>query len=529
MNISSIKFKFISFNFIIVVITFVLIIAITTIYSRRVIIEERTESRKLVNNQAAFAAFTIVASEDNFSREIINEFMSDYPDHTYCVAISLGGTRLDYSSNNKDRVIYLKNEEEAREYEEYYDERPNETKIFPPKDGMLNIMSPVNGIDNEGKEVIVGYVLSGYRLDLLMDELKDVNKLLSLTISVILTLGILVAYFMTTLITKPIFNATDVIDNVAKGDFTRSVSIKSKSEIGVLVKTVNKMVTTWRSSIEMMKGVIDQTNASAENMSDNAKQQEDGTSEQASAINEVTTTVDELNSSSKQVYEKAEQVSKSSNDVLKIASEGQEAVEKSIEEINSIQGKVRAISEHTLNLSVEAQQIGSIVKTVSDISNKTDMLAINAGIEAARAGEHGKGFSIVATEVRELADQSQKSADKIAMLIENIQSATNSTVMSTEEAIKGFQVGIKLVLEAGQSIDNLIKHIQETVNYASEIALASRQQSVGTEQVASVMSTINEGMRTTANSAARILEEANNLKKLSNDLSGVANKYKTIK
>jgi len=276
----------------------------------------------------------------------------------------------------------------------------------------------------------------------------------------------------------------------------------------------------------MMKEVIDQTNTSAENMSDNATQQENGTSEQASAINEVTTTVDELNSSSKQVYEKAEQVSKSSNNVLKIASEGQEAVEKSIEEINSIQGKVRAISEHTLNLSVEAQQIGSIVKTVSDISNKTDMLAINAGIEAARAGEHGKGFSIVATEVRELADQSQKSADKIAMLIENIQSATNSTVMSTEEAIKGFQVGIKLVLEAGQSIDNLIEHIQETVNYASEIALASRQQSVGTEQVASVMSTINEGMRTTANSAARILEEANNLKKLSNDLSGVADKYK---
>jgi len=525
LNISSIKFKFIFFNFAIVVATFILIIAITTIYSRRVVIKERIESRKLVNNQAAFAAFTIVSSEDNFSREIINEFMSDYPDHRYCVAISLGGARLDYASSNKDRVIYLKNEEAAREYEEYYDERPNETKVFP-KDGMLNIMSPIHGIDNEGKKGIVGYILSGYQLDLLMDKLKDVNSVVSLTISVILVLSILVAYFMTTLITKPIFNAADVIDNVANGDFTSSVSIKSKSEIGVLVKTVNKMVTTWRSSIEMMKGVIDRSNISAENMSDNAKEQESTTLEQAGSINEITATVEELNSSSKQVYEKAEQVSRSSNDVLKIASEGQEAVEKSIEEINSIQSKVRAISEHTLNLSVEAQQIGSIVKTVSDISNKTDMLAINAGIEAARAGEHGKGFSIVATEVRELADQSQKSADKIAMLIENIQSATNSTVMSTEEAIKGFQVGIKLVLEAGQSIDNLIKHIQETVNYASEIALASRQQSVGTEQVASVMSTINEGMRTTAKSSTRILDEANNLKKLSGDLSNVANKYK---
>jgi len=87
-------------------------------------------------------------------------------------------------------------------------------------------------------------------------------------------------------------------------------------------------------------------------------------------------------------------------------------------------------------------------------------------------------------------------------------------------------VGIKLILEAGQTIENLIKHIHETVNYSSEIALASRQQSTGTEQVASVMSAINEGMRTTAMSAASILDEANSLKKLSNDLSDVANTYK---
>ena len=524
MNINSIKFKFIAFNFAIVATTFVLILTITTTYSRRVVVKEREESRKLVNNQIAFAALPMVMGAGGSEIEMINEYLSEYTDLVYCLSISLA-SKLDFYSEKKDRLWFIKNEEKAREFEDVFDERPDKTEVYE-RNGMLNIMSPVHGIDNEGNEGIVGYVLSGYQLDSLMDKLKDVNMAVTLVTAIILVLGIIVAYFMTTLITKPIFNATDVIDNVANGDFTRSVSIKSKSEIGVLVKTINKMVTTWRSSIEMMKEVIDQTNTSAENMSDNATQQENGTSEQASAINEVTTTVDELNSSSKQVYEKAEQVSKSSNNVLKIASEGQEAVEKSIEEINSIQGKVRAISEHTLNLSVEAQQIGSIVKTVSDISNKTDMLAINAGIEAARAGEHGKGFSIVATEVRELADQSQKSADKIAMLIENIQSATNSTVMSTEEAIKGFQVGIKLVLEAGQSIDNLIEHIQETVNYASEIALASRQQSVGTEQVASVMSTINEGMRTTATSAASILEEANNLKKLSNEISDVANTYK---
>jgi len=391
---------------------------------------------------------------------------------------------------------------------------------------MLNIISPIYWTNDEGRQEIEGYILSGFSLKSIESKLSRMIKIIIEVSLATLILGIQIAYIMTSLFLKPLNDAVNVIDNVAKGDFTSTISSKSRSEIGKLTNTINEMVSVWKSSIEKIKEVIDQTNRSAENMSDATKQQEKIISEQASAVNEVTTTIDELNSSSKQVNEEAKQVSKSSNDVLKIASDGQKAVEKSIEEINTIQGKVKAISEHTLNLSVEAQQIGSIVKTVSDIANKTDMLAINAGIEAARAGEHGKGFSIVATEVRELADQSKKSAEKIAMLIENIQSATNFTVLSTDEAIKGFQVGIKLILEVGQTIDNLINHIQKTVNYASEIALASRQQSVGTEQVASVMATINEGMRSTAMSANKILSEANNLNKLSDDLSYVANTFK---
>jgi len=524
MNVNTLRFKFITFNIFIVLLLFFLMILFATNFTRRFITTERIESRKLVNNQAAFAALPMVMGAGGSDRELFNEFLSEYPDLVYCVIISLA-SKIDFYAELKDRVWFIKNENLAREYKDLFKKRPERTEVFKG-DGILNIITPIHGIDNEGKEGILGYILSGFTLETLMGKLHRVNWVVTLIIIPILILVSFIAYIMTSIITKPLDKAVDVIDNVDKGDFTQSISIKSKSEIGKLINTVNSMVSTWRSSIEKMKEVINQSNTSAEKMSDAAKRQESSTSEQASAVNEITATVDELNSSSKQVCEKAEQVSQSSSDVLKIASEGQEAVKNSIEEINAIRGKVSAISEHTLNLSVEAQQIGSIVKTVSDIANKTDMLAINAGIEAARAGEHGKGFSIVATEVRELADQSQKSADKIAVLIENIQSATNSTVLSTEEAIKGFQVGVKLILEAGQTIDNLIKHIQETVNYASEIALSSRQQSLGNEQVASAMSIINGGMRATAKSAAEILEEANNLKKLSNDLSGVANTYK---
>ena len=519
MDINTLRFKYFVYNIFIVILISVLIVLSITPRVRRFLIEERMESRSFVNKQASYVALATVLGAGGVRAEELSEYLSEYSDLAYCVTISL------FSTYYKDGLNFMKNEKIAREFEDLFRRRPEKTEVFK-RNNMLNIISPVHRINEEGKQEIAGYLLSGFSLESIESKIKGINVIIVVITFIILLFSIVLVYIMTSIFTKPINSAIEVVDNVARGNFTYNISARSRSELGKLINTINKMVSIWRSSIEKIKEVIDNTNTSSERVSVAAKQQESSTSEQASAINEITATVDELNSSSKHVCEKAEQVSQSSSDVLKIASEGQEAVKNSIEEINAIRGKVKTISEHTLNLSVEAQQIGSIVKTVSGIANKTDMLAINAGIEAARAGEHGKGFSIVATEVRELADQSQKSADKIAMLIENIQSATNSTVLSTEEAIKGFQVGIGLILEAGRTIDNLIKHIQETVNYASEIALSSRQQSLGTEQVASVMSSINEGMRATSMSAAKMLEEANNLKKLSNDLSGVANTYK---
>jgi methyl-accepting chemotaxis protein len=524
MKIHTLKFKFIVFNIFVIIVIFSVLTLLGSNYIKDFFITEREESRGVVAEQGALIAVSIVATRDNYAVDIMNDYLSKYPDLIYCATISLA-SKIGSFIDNKNYIIYIKNEKIAREYEYLFSKRPEKIEVYTTGD-MMNIISPVYGIDDSGEKGLIGYILTGFSLESLFDKLTELNFIIIISFITIILLVSVVIYFMTSLFLKPLESAVEVINNVADGDFTRSMSVKTKSEIGVLVTTVNKMVATWRSSIEKLKEVIDQTNTCSERMTDAGKQQEHNTAEQASAVSEITSTLTELNASSNKVNEKAEMVSKSSNDVLQIASKGEKSVKSSIREINSIRGKIKTISEHALNLSIEAQQIGSIVKTVSDISNKTDMLAINAGIEAARASEHGKGFSIVASEIRELADKSQKSADKIAVLIENIQSATNSTVLSTEEAIKGFQVGIKLILEAGHTIKNLIKHIQATVNYAGEIALASRQQTLGNEQVVSAMSNIDEGMKTTALSASQILIDSTNLKKLGNDLSKVAGRYK---
>ena len=144
MNINSIRFKFIAFNFAIVVTTFILILAITTAYSRKVVIKEREESRKLVNNQIAFSALPMVMGASNSAVGMVQEYLSEYSDLVYCLSISLA-SKLDFYQEKKDRLWFIKNEEAAREYEEYFDERPSETKVFET-DGMLHVISPVHGI-----------------------------------------------------------------------------------------------------------------------------------------------------------------------------------------------------------------------------------------------------------------------------------------------------------------------------------------------------------------------------------------------
>jgi methyl-accepting chemotaxis protein len=125
-----------------------------------------------------------------------------------------------------------------------------------------------------------------------------------------------------------------------------------------------------------------------------------------------------------------------------------------------------------------------------------------------------------------LADQSQKSAAKIAFLIEKIQSSTNATVMATEEGTKGVKEGIKLISETGRTLEAAIANMRETVDSVQEIAISSRQQSLGTDQVAETMVTINDGMKETAVAAKKTLEESEHLQSFNHQLQEMINSYK---
>lgn len=150
------------------------------------------------------------------------------------------------------------------------------------------------------------------------------------------------------------------------------------------------------------------------------------------------------------------------------------AVKTNIEKMFSIRHKIQTIAELILELSDFVQSISSTIGLVEDIAEQTNLLALNAAVEAARAGEHGKGFAVVASEIRKLADESKQATTKIISLINDIQQTANSTVLATEEGTKEIESGLELAHVISENIEQLINVMNEISSNVQKIIVSSK-------------------------------------------------------
>jgi len=235
--------------------------------------------------------------------------------------------------------------------------------------------------------------------------------------------------------------------------------------------------------------------------------------QQATGIAEITTTLSELRHTSEQALEKAEAVIAESDRSIEASKRGAEAVEAAVGGMSDIRAQVETIAHKIVSLSGHTQQIGDIISSVNEIAEQSKLLALNAAIEAARAGDQGRGFAVVATEIRSLADQSKQATARVRKILGDIQAATNSAVIATEEGTKKVEAGVALANRAGENIHVLGRSVEESAGAARLIANAARQQSSGIQQVAEAMDSIHQatsstvgGLRQTESSAQRLDE-----------------------
>ncbi|HVL32957.1 MAG TPA: methyl-accepting chemotaxis protein [Actinomycetota bacterium] len=313
---------------------------------------------------------------------------------------------------------------------------------------------------------------------------------------------------------------------VAEGDLTVRVSASEDESLGRLSENLNSMVAALSQLSSQVRDGAHSMSAATSEILAAVSQHTASASEQSAAINETSTTVEEVRAAAEQTATKAREVAEHAQTSVQVSDDGTEAVADIVDAMNQIRDQVQAIARDILTLSEQSQQIAEITTTVNDLADQSNILALNASIEAAKAGEHGKGFSVVATEVRSLAEQSKRATEQVRTILRDVEKANVAAVLATEDGTKVVERGIELSARAGEVIESLTETIRRAAQAAQQIAASAQQQSVGMDQIAHAMKDVSEGTTQFVAGAQQSQQAAEDLNVLSRTLSSLAERYR---
>jgi CHASE3 domain sensor protein len=250
-----------------------------------------------------------------------------------------------------------------------------------------------------------------------------------------------------------------------------------------------------------------------------ANQQVSGAKEQATAMSEISTTISELLATSRQIAESAQRVARISSETAGAARHGDETMQRTYDQVGAIKRQVDVIVEHMIDLGKKSQQIGGILEIINELSEQTNILAINATIEAAGAGELGRRFAVVADEIRKLADRVGGSTKEIRELVDDIRAAVNTTVMATEGGSKAVDAGQRQFSEVATSFRQITGLLGTTSEAAREIELSTKQQASAVEQVTLAVANVAQAAKETEASSTQTFQTSSELTSLSRELA----------
>ncbi|MGL4575998.1 MAG: methyl-accepting chemotaxis protein [Burkholderiaceae bacterium] len=308
------------------------------------------------------------------------------------------------------------------------------------------------------------------------------------------------------------------LQEVADGDLTVQATV-SEDITGAIADSVNY-------TVEELRGLVGRINNAAQLVSDASSQARDTTMQLLNAseeqAREIRTTGDQVLRMATDITSVSQQAAKSANVArrsLNAAEQGQKVVEDSIRGMNDIRDQIQETSKRIKRLGESSQEIGEIVELISDITEQTNVLALNAAIQAASAGEAGRGFSVVAEEVQRLAERSGEATKQIAALVRTIQTDTQDAVAAMEKSTQGVVEGAKLSDAAGNALQDIGKVSQELAELISGISKTTEQQAAqasGVSQSITRILTVTEqtskGTQQTAGSIGQLSELALQLK-----------------
>jgi len=339
-------------------------------------------------------------------------------------------------------------------------------------------------------------------------------------------ISIVVIWWLSSQISRPVVKLTGFMKQVAQGDFTHRLEHKSVDELGQLSDACNQFLDQIQPLLKQVIVSSDQITGNATQSARISAETLTGASQQQEDVMQLASAVTELSATAQNVADNTVTAADSTGQMKAIAAEGQKVLDKANSSIEALAQDVKHSSEVINRVSHDSKEIHTVMDVIRDIADQTNLLALNAAIEAARAGEQGRGFAVVADEVRSLAKRTQDSTAEIQEKIERLQASALEAVNSMEVGSERAHESEAMTTEANEKLVNIIQNIDEVNDLIIQVSSAAEQQRSVTDSISTNVNNITSVATQTATGATNSNETSQQLELHADELKQLVTKFK---